>query len=108
MFDLIPADCEEHISSAYAALGSPEVDFHSFWQVYNQLRDAVDTDVWVSDSENMSGGEGADADADADELPLNHLLPCVLGENGVPEGRDIYRDSDGESGMSAAIATSKP
>jgi len=81
-------------------LGSPEVNFDSFWHVYKQLRDAVDMDCWAtmdgsaaSDGENMSDGEGANANA----LPLNHLRPCVLGENGVPAGTSEY--SDGEAGM---------
>lgn len=101
VFELVPADCKQYISLAYAKLGSPEVNFYLFWQVYNQLRDAVDPDFWtttdshVSDGENMSEGEGADTD----ELPLNHLRPCVLGENGVPAAISKY--SDGESGMPA-------
>lgn len=101
MFELVPADCEQYISSAYAKLGKPEVNFHSFWQVYNRLRDAVDPDFWTmtdgsaGGGENMSDGEGAGAD----ELPLNHLHPCVLGENGVPAGNPMIEYSDRETGI---------
>jgi len=72
----------------------------------NRLRDAVDPDFWtttdsaISNGENISDGE----EVDADELPLNHLRPCVLGENGVPAGRSMYEDSNGESGMFVANA----
>jgi hypothetical protein len=102
VFELVPADCEQYISSAYANIGSPEVNFNSFWQVYNRLRDAVDPDIWtttddsVGDAENVPDGQGINAD----ELPLNHLLPCVLGENGVPAGNAVSEYSDGEIGMS--------
>ena len=97
VFELVPADCEEHISSVYARLGSPEVNFLSFWQVFNLLHEAVNPDFRsmmdgsVSDGKNMS-----DRGADADELPLNHLHPCVLGEGDIPPGN---YDSNGESGM---------
>ena len=70
------------------------MDFKSFWDVYNQLRDAVDLDFLArtptrtftrhggSESESMSGDEGVDT-----QLPLSDLQPCVFGENGVPAGQ---------------------
>ena len=42
IFELIPQECDKHISSVYAKLGSPGVNFSSFWDVYNQLCNAVD------------------------------------------------------------------
>ena len=48
-----------------------------------------------SDGKNMAGGERADTD----ELPLNHLRPCVSGENGVPAWNAMSENSDGETGM---------
>jgi hypothetical protein len=37
---------------------------------------------------------------DADQLPLNHLRPCVLDENGVPAGKTSSEYNDAESGTS--------
>jgi hypothetical protein len=91
VFSLVPAQCEEHISSVYAQLGSPEVGYHSFWDVYNQLRNTVDSEMLFE-----SGAEAVDEDdvpeiPDANQPPLQHLQPCQFGANGIPpmqfEGR---------------------
>lgn len=68
------------------------MNFQSFWDVYNQLYDAVDLDFLARTStgtlarhgglESMSGDEGMD-----EQLPLSDLQPCVFGENGVPAGQ---------------------
>ena len=82
-------DCEEHILSTYAKLGSPAVNFYSFWDVYNKLSDAVDTDflerttcgtfVQPTWSHTCTEDDGV-----VDQLPLSELRPCVFGKNGVP------------------------
>jgi len=84
-FDLVPPLCDEHISSVYAQLGCPDVNFHSFWDVYNQVCDAVDSDflfrssIGVIDEEN----EPEDSELDARQGPLQHLQPCEFGKDGI-------------------------
>jgi hypothetical protein len=86
VFHLVPPCYEEHISSIYAEIESPGVEFESFWQVYNQVRNAVDKDLLFEaaaaayDEENASTSE----EPDANQLPLHHLGPCEFGKNGVP------------------------
>jgi hypothetical protein len=86
VFHLVPPHCEEHISSIYAEIGSPGVEFKSFWQVYNQVCNAVDEDLLFKaatttfDEENASASE----EPDANQLPFHHLGPCEFGKNGIP------------------------
>jgi hypothetical protein len=80
----------------YAQLGSPVVDFHSFWEVYNELRDAVDAEFLFQSSsgafnvENLSPDLGPQA-----EVPLHHLRACEFGKDGIPAGQ--YTESEGEA-----------
>jgi hypothetical protein len=99
VFEPVPACCEEYISFAYTELGSPGLNFTSLWQVYNQLRDAVDLDFWTTTDGSVSDAENMSKEADADQLPLNHLRPYVLDENGVPAGKASSEYNDAESGM---------
>jgi hypothetical protein len=95
VFHLVPPRCGEHISTVYAELGSPGVEFQSFWQVYNQVRDAVDKDFLFEagagafDEENASASE----EPDANQLPLRHLGPCEFGKNGIPAAQST-REGD--------------
>lgn len=89
MFDLVPPNCNTHLSSIYAQLGQPQINFHSFWDVYNQLRDAVDEELLFRCSttafptpEEHTGVSGDDLNIA--ELPLSHLRTCQFGEDGVP------------------------
>ena len=107
-------DCEEHISSTYAKIGSPEVNFWSFWDIYNELCNAVDTDFLErttsgtftrpSHRESISEDDGVD---DQLRLPLSELRPCVFGKNGVPAlesttDSQLSDDCDGGSGSGMA------
>jgi len=110
VFDLVPPGCSKHISSIYAQLGHPQINFQSFWDVYNQLRDAVDAELLFQSScgtfpEEQTGTPEDDPNvaelpppesgihenepnvAEQPELPLSHLRPCRFGEDGVPPGR---------------------
>lgn len=93
VFKLVPTTCEEHISLVYAQLGSPEVCFDSFWNVYNQLRDAVDPELLFQSSTNTFDEEDASEksceDPDVDQLPLRHLRACEFGKDGIPAGQTI-------------------
>lgn len=88
MFDLVPPPCEEHISSIYMQLGSPDVSYHSFWDVYNQMRDAVDSEFLFQSSigaiDDPEEHESEDSEPDSDARPLPHLQACEFGSNGVP------------------------
>lgn len=88
MFDLVPPSCNKHISSVYAQLGRPQIDFDSFWDVYNELRDAVDAEFLFRSSTGIFPEEHAGIPEDDDpnnaELPLSHLRPCRFNEEGVP------------------------
>jgi len=86
VFDLIPPDCEEHISSTYAQLGSPEVSFRSFWKIYNQLRSAVDSETLLQAGIGTSDDDIAPTNTSIDQRPLSHLRPCEFGEDGIPAG----------------------
>ena len=80
------------MSSIYAQLGHPQIDFNSFWDVYNQLRDAVDADFLFHSSTGAFPEEHTgvpEDDPNILELPLSHLRSCQFGENGVPAGRVV-------------------
>jgi hypothetical protein len=73
------------------------VEFESFWQVYNQVRDAVDKDFLFNattatfdDEENASASE----ELDANQLPLHHLGLCEFGKNRIPA---VQSTRDGEA-----------
>jgi hypothetical protein len=91
VFSLVPTQCEEHISLVYVQLGSPEVGYHSFWDVYNQLRDAVDSEMLFESSLDPVDEDDVSDALDANQPPLQDLEPCEFGQNGVPamqhEGR---------------------
>jgi hypothetical protein len=97
IFDLIPVGCEEHISSVYAELGSPEINISSFWDVYNQVCDAVDSDFLcrtTADTFSRYGESTPDSDGMVEQLPLSNLRPCVFGENGVPAAQIYEGEAD--------------
>jgi hypothetical protein len=83
------------------------VEFQSFWQVYNQVRDAVDEDFLFNatgaafDDENASAAE----EPDANELPLRHLGPCEFGENGIPAAQSTR---EGEANDLSCFSSSYP
>jgi hypothetical protein len=95
VFELVPAACEEHISTTYARLGHPVVNFDSFWQVYNQLRDAVDSDLLTSTNEDVFPNDTSEShwqpeDRNRDQLPLSHLQPFEFGANGDPGEQNSF------------------
>jgi hypothetical protein len=92
VFDLVPLSCNEHISSIYAQLRHPQINFESFWDVYNQLREAVDEEFLFHSSTGTFPKEYTgipEDDPNAEELPLSHLHSCQFGEDGVPAGQII-------------------
>ncbi|KAF8494702.1 hypothetical protein F5888DRAFT_1616836 [Russula emetica] len=108
VFDLVPPSCDKHISSIYAQLGHPQINFHSFWDVYNQLRDAVDAE-FLFHSASRTGAFPEEHtgipedDLNVAELPLSHLRSCQFGEDGVPAGQII---EEGKADHSDIIYTS--
>ena len=62
------------ISSVDAQLGSPAVHFHSFWTVYNTLRNAADSDIFSSCTVDEPKGKNAsEGGADIVRLPPSSL-----------------------------------
>jgi hypothetical protein len=84
IFDLIPRNCVEHISSAYAQIRSPEVNFDSFWDVYNNLRDAVVFSPTDLDSIPQDGSGELNDEPLVSGLPFSQLQECEFGANGIP------------------------
>jgi hypothetical protein len=84
VFNLLPPRCEKHVHSVYVQLGSPEVSFLSFWDVYNQVRGAVDSDLLFQYSSGI-GAEETTTEGRDPEPPLRNLQPCEFGRNGVPQ-----------------------
>lgn len=70
----------------YAQLGSPEVEFDSFWHVYNLLRDALDSEYLFQSSVGVFDEENTSRDSDIDQLPLHHLRGYEFGQDGIPAG----------------------
>ena len=100
-------ECEEHISSVYVKLGSPSVNFYSFWDVYNQLRDAVESDFLATTIGSTSACRGESVAEDEDEqLPLSYLRPCVFGENGVPAGQLSGKAGEGSGSGTVTLVPS--
>ena len=103
----MPVECEEHISSVYVKLGSPRVNFYSFWDVYNQLCDAVESDLLACTTIGTSTRCGESVSEDEDEqLLLSDLHPCVFGENGVPAGQLSGEASEGSGSGTATLVPS--
>ena len=72
------------------------MNFRSFWEVYNLLRDAVNSEFLFNKATANTIGEDAPEDSDDDlgDLPLHHLRPCQFGANGIPdmvnEGKQFF------------------
>jgi hypothetical protein len=74
------------------------VGYHSFWDVYNQLRDAVDSELLFESSIGALDEDNISEVPDANQPPLQHLQPCEFGKNGIPsvqyEGRAVVAAYD--------------
>jgi hypothetical protein len=69
------------------------VGFDSFWDVYNQLRDAVDSEFLFQSSIGAFDEESTSKDSDTvdiEQLPLSHLRPCEFGKDGIPAEQVIH------------------
>ena len=61
--------------------------FHSFWVIYNLVRNAVDSDFLFWSSSGVVEEENTSEDPAASNPPLGHLQPCEWGKNGIPSVR---------------------
>ena len=62
--------------------------FHLFWDVYNQVRNAVDSDFLFQASIGaIDEEENTSEDSDVYQRPLEDLRPCEFGKNGIPAGQ---------------------
>jgi hypothetical protein len=95
VFDLVLTSCNNHISSIYALLGHPEINFDSFWDVYNQLCEAVDVEFLFHSSIGVfDEGHVSEDDLNSAQLLLSNLRSCEFGEGGVPAGQIAVLRSD--------------
>lgn len=96
VFKLVPDDCEEHIASIYTQLGSPEVCHDTFWDVYNKLREAVDSEIiFLSCNGRLELEEVHSLYPDVEpHMPLHHLHACEFGVDGVPAGQTCEGEAD--------------
>lgn len=62
--------------------------FDSFWDVYNRLRDAVDSEFLFQSNNGLFNEESASGD-NVDRLPLHHLRPCEFGKDGIPDQQSV-------------------
>lgn len=58
--------------------------FHTFWDIYNQMRDAVDSELLFESGIGLVDEESRPEDSDANHPPLQDLQPCEFGRNGIP------------------------
>jgi len=83
VFEIVPPAFQVHISSAYTTIGSPTITFDSFWNIYRQLRDAVDhtlTSLQAAANSIIPTEEYHDPEP----LPFPTLQQVRFGENGIP------------------------
>ena len=81
------------------------MEFKSFWQVYNQVCDAVDEDFLSKATATTFDEENASAskELDANQLPLHHLGPCEFGKNRIPA---VQSTCNGEANYLSCFSSS--
>jgi hypothetical protein len=86
IFDLVPPIIHEHISAAYNNIGRPAVDFNSFWDVYDWLRDAADVAPLSQAASDALEAQEPDSAGEVNPLlePYANLQRCEFGKNGIP------------------------
>jgi len=83
-------------------LRSPEVGFHMFWDIYNQVYNAVDLEFLFKSSIGGDDEETRSENSDTSQLPLQHLRVCEFGKNGIP----LMQYEEGEADSLAFLLAS--
>jgi hypothetical protein len=90
VFQLVPPDFEVYVTQCFEDLGKPQVTFGTFWDVYCQLRDLVDTavpgDVVVT--------LGTTIRDDDDGVPVPFALDKLQEQNLEDEGGEDEGEGD--------------
>jgi hypothetical protein len=85
------------MTSIYLQLGCPEVSHDTFWDVYNRLREAVDSEFLFQSCNGMLEVHASSDESDPDvepQLPLNHLRTYEFGVDGIPAGQTYEGEAD--------------
>jgi hypothetical protein len=93
IFSLLPPNLQQHVSEVYVQIGSPDVSFNSFWNVYLHLQDAVDSSPLSHDiALELRSQEFVHEGGENQGLLLIELQPCEFGLNGIPplQGKGQY------------------
>lgn len=70
VFELVPAAFHDHISEAYSAIGEPNINMDTFWEVYLHLRQQLHEPRHQSLTEVLTSYDHASNQYDSDDVPL--------------------------------------
>ena len=69
VFELVPAAFHDHVSEAYSAIGEPNINMETFWEVYLHLRQQLHEPRHQSLTEVLTSYHNQD-DLDSIDIPL--------------------------------------
>lgn len=94
IFDLVPPPFQELVDQCYDELGRPVVTFESFWEVYRDLRDEVDTTIPLNVVTSLNQSASSDPGEDEGiEFTLAHLrAPELNMRNAVDANEEEVED----------------
>lgn len=106
VFELVPAAFHDHVSEAYSAIGEPNVDMGTFWEVYLRLRQQLQEPHHQSLTEVLTSYHDQDDSVNIPLLPNMEQFrlgqPLDLGSNGsYIGGLDFGALPDGIRGVAA-------
>jgi hypothetical protein len=108
VFELVPATFHNHVSEAYSAIGEPNVNMETFWEVYLRLRQQLEPHH-QSLTEVLTSCHNQDDSVDIPLLPNMEQFrlgqPLDLGSNGsYIGGLDFEALPDGMRELAAEYA----
>ena len=101
VFQLVPPDFEAYVTSCFKALGEPEVNFETFWDVYCRLRDLVENSIPDDVAETLRENVVDDDESTPEPEGFSQMKEPVVGDTGVERGRNdnedkVVEDEDSE------------
>jgi hypothetical protein len=86
------------------------VGFHSFWDVYNQLRPMVDAEflfqsnIHAVNQDRIQDNTSVGSNSEDTGVPLHHLRACEFGQDGIPAAN--YVEYNGKTSCSLPFSLS--